>query len=62
MRHGAGVFRRLLHELDDDAPFTFDGIPLWLAECGAVCVPLEQSPDGRPPCDTCFQQPEGGPE
>jgi hypothetical protein len=60
--NGAGVFRHLLHVIEDDKTFTFEGIPLSVAECGAVCVPLQTSRESPPegawppchPCDACF--------
>jgi len=65
--NGAGVFRHLLHVIEDDKTFTFEGIPLTVAECGAVCVPLQKSRESPSegawppchPCDACFPQPEG---
>lgn len=61
MRCGAGVFRHFLHVIEDNKTFTFEGIPLSVSQCGAVCVPLGKP--GSPtecawppchPCDVCF--------
>jgi hypothetical protein len=56
-RVGAGVFRRLLHEVGDDADdMRFDGRHLWWSRCRSLCVVL---PPGEQLgkwalCDTCF--------
>jgi hypothetical protein len=41
MSRGRGVFRRLVHEIDNGAlTVDFNGIPLWFARCGASCALL----------------------
>ncbi|MCE7009312.1 hypothetical protein LWC34_41835 [Kibdelosporangium philippinense] len=55
-RLGGGVFRRLLHVVEDGAPtIEFEGIVLTFAGCGAACVSLD---DGLSielaRCSTCF--------
>ena len=55
-RHvGAGVFRPLMHVIAPDAPqIVFNGIPLWFAACGAVCVPVRHALKNREWCEKCL--------
>ncbi|MFC5102827.1 hypothetical protein [Kibdelosporangium philippinense] len=54
---GAGVFRQLTHIVDPDAPsIQFDGVPLWFARCGAVCVLIDDNLGiDRNRCSACDQ-------
>ncbi|MGH4018717.1 MAG: hypothetical protein ACRDT0_05640 [Pseudonocardiaceae bacterium] len=55
---GAGVFRRLLHHVEADAPsIIYQGVRVWFAPCGAVCLPAPGGlVTGLPVCPDCASQ------
>ena len=56
MTHGAGVFRRLLHVIPDDAQtIEFRGLDVTFGECNLPCVPIpdSQTEGAWPPCHPC---------
>jgi hypothetical protein len=59
---GRGVFRQVLHELDDKPTTTAIGEDTyWWSRCGLPCVTLPtEAIAGKPCCGTCF--PDGIPE
>ncbi|NUT47094.1 MAG: hypothetical protein HOV94_07205 [Saccharothrix sp.] len=55
MEHGAGVFRRIVHRVSEDArSFQHDGLTFWPADCGAVVVPTSRPAEEWPYCPACW--------
>ncbi|ROP37279.1 hypothetical protein [Saccharothrix texasensis] len=51
----AGIFRHLIHRLDDDTrTVSHDGLTFWVAVCGAVSVPTDRPDPGWPWCSLCW--------
>lgn len=51
----AGIFRDLIHRLDDDTrTIRHDGLTFWVAACGAVSVPTDRPHPNWAWCDRCW--------
>jgi hypothetical protein len=51
----AGIFRDLVHRLDDAAhTIRHDGLTFWLSVCGAVSVPTDRPDPNWAWCSTCW--------
>lgn len=51
----AGIFRDLIHRLDDDArTVRHDGLTFWVADCGAVVVPTDRPEPSWEWCARCW--------
>ncbi|MEU4449507.1 hypothetical protein AB0K14_40640 [Actinosynnema sp. NPDC050801] len=51
----AGLFRDLVHRLDDDArTICHEGLTFWMAVCGAVSIPTERPDPNWAWCVQCW--------